>query len=278
MHARHLLCCLLLALAGNAAAEVEISNDEDENTEFTAITRGHGLSLHKNNYILPATYTEDYHGDASEVVYQLSIKQRLFMNNLYMGYTQKSLWQAFNHDISAPFRETNYNPEFFYRWLPGDDMFRRWHLDRWGFDAGIEHESNGQTVPLSRSINRAYFAPFRVSSDGKDLLYLKAWYRFPENEKNGPTDPGGDDNPDYYRFFGWTQLEYIHYFDNQWMLHAMTRGNLATSRGAFELRLSLPVRDRSFFWVANIFTGYGESLVDYNHETTRIGVGIMFNR
>lgn len=278
MHVRHLFFCLLLAFAGSALAEVEISNDESENTDFTAITRGHGLSLHKNNYILPATYAEDYRGDATEIVYQLSIKQRLFMNNLYMGYTQKSFWQAFNHDISAPFRETNYNPEFFYRWLPGDDMFRQWHLDRWGFDAGIEHESNGQTVPLSRSINRAYFAPFRVSSDGKDLLYFKAWYRFPENEKNGPTDPGGDDNPDYYRFFGWTQLEYMHYFDNQWMLHAMTRGNLATSRGAFELRLSLPVRDRSFFWVANIFTGYGESLVDYDHETTRIGVGIMFNR
>ena len=278
MHVRHLFFCLLLAFAGSARAEVEISNDSGENTDFTAITRGHGLSLHKNNYILPATYAEDYRGDSTEIIYQLSIKQRLFMNNLYMGYTQKSFWQAFNHDISAPFRETNYNPEFFYRWLPGDDMFRQWHLDRWGFDAGIEHESNGQTIPLSRSINRAYFAPFRVSSDGKDLLYFKAWYRFPENEKNGPTDPGGDDNPDYYRFFGWTQLEYIHYFDNQWMVHAMTRGNLATSRGAFELRLSLPVRDRSFFWVANIFTGYGESLVDYDHETTRIGVGVMFNR
>lgn len=280
MSLRHLSCSLLIVLAGTANAELELEPDTGiaGSKDFTTITRGHGLSLHRNNYILPATYTEDYRGDSSEIIYQLSIKQRLFINNLYMGYTQKSFWQAFNHDISAPFRETNYNPEFFYRWLPGDDMFRQWHLDRWGFDAGIEHESNGQTVPLSRSINRAYFAPFRVSSDGKDLLYFKTWYRFPENEKNGPADPGGDDNPDYYRFFGWTQLEYMHYFDNQWMLHAMTRGNLATSRGALELRLSMPVRDRSFFWVANLFTGYGESLLDYNHETMRIGIGIMFNR
>lgn len=281
---RHRITALLLlpTLAGMAAAaEPDIGSkgsDKTDDDKFTAITRGNGLSLHKNNYVLPATWSEEYQGDATEVIFQLSIKQRLFINNLYAGYTQKAFWQAYNHDISAPFRETNYNPEIFYRWLPGDDMFRQWHLDRWGFDAGIEHESNGKPLPGSRSINRAYFAPFRASSDGKDLLYLKAWYRFPENEKNGPTDPGGDDNPDYYRYFGYTQLEYLHYFENQLMIYGMTRGNLSTGKGALELRLSVPASGQTFFWVVDLFSGYGESLIDYNHDTTRIGVGVMFNR
>lgn len=275
-----LLPALWLGLLGSAicGAETGIATTEEEIPGFAVVQRGHGLSLHKSNYILPLTWSEEWNGRSTEIIYQLSIKQRLFINNLYAGYTQKSFWQAFNHDASAPFRETNYNPEIFYRWLPGDDMFKRWHLDRWGFDAGVEHESNGQTLPESRSINRAYFAPFRTSSDDRTLWYLKFWYRFPENEKNGPLDPGGDDNPDYYRYFGWTQIEYVHEFRNQWMVHAMTRGNLDTGRGAIELHLSMPAHDKSFFWVASVFNGYGESLIDYNHETTRVGFGIMFNR
>lgn len=259
--------------AVGGAAPAEIAADG-----FSAISRGHGLSLHKDNYIMPATWSADYHGDATEVIFQFSIKQRMFINNLYMGYTQRSFWEAYNHDISAPFRETNYNPEIFYRWLPGDDMFQRWHLDRWGFDAGVEHESNGRTVPESRSINRIYFAPFRQSRGGRDLLYLKAWYRISEPEKNDPLDPGGDDNPDYYRYFGWTQADYLHYFDNQWQLHTLIRSNLSTGRGAIELRLSAPSTGRSYFWMFNLFTGYGESLIDYNNEITRLGFGIMFSR
>lgn len=270
-----LLCLLAMA----AAAGIQAAPGPDGAIPgFTAVQRGSGLSLHKSNYILPATWSEDWSGASTEVIYQLSIKQRLFINNLYAGYTQKSFWQAYNHAISAPFRETNYNPEVFYRWLPGDDMFRRLHLDRWGFDAGFEHESNGQLWPQSRSLNRIYFAPFRTSNDSQALWYLKTWYRIPENEKNGPLDSGGDDNPDYYKYFGWAQLEYQRHFDNQWMLHAMTRGNPASGRGAFELRFSIPATDQSFFWVASLFTGYGESLIDYDQDNTRIGLGIMFNR
>lgn len=266
-----LMALLLAPVAGAAPAEGDIPG-------FTAVQRGNGLSLHRSNYILPATWSEDWNGIRTEVIYQLSVKQRLFINNLYAGYTQKSFWQAYNHAASAPFRETNYNPEIFYRWLPGDDMFRRWHLDRWGFDAGFEHESNGRFWPDSRSLNRFYFAPFRPSADGHSLWYFKTWYRVPENEKNSPLDQGGDDNPDYYKYSGWTRLEYLHHFDNQWMVHAMTRGNLSSGKGAFELRLSAPVPDRSFFWVIEAFNGYGESLIDYNHSTTRVGIGVMFNR
>ena len=245
---------------------------------FDIIQRGHGLSLHKTNYILPATWSPDWHGAEAEVVFQLSIKQQMFINNLFFGYTQKSFWQAYNREVSAPFRETNYNPEVFYRWLPGDDMFRRWHLERWGFDAGFEHESNGQVVPLSRSVNKLYFAPFRLGNDGRSLWYLKAWYRLPEERKDDPLEPIGDDNPDYDDFLGWSQLEYRHEFGNRWLLHAMARGNLATGKGAGELQLSVPVENRAFFWVFSLFSGYGESLIDYDYGTTRVGIGLAFNR
>lgn len=272
-----------LVLAGLCTAGVSnaatLDYGQDETFPgFSAIQRGKGLSLHKDNYILPATWNREWNGAATEAIFQLSVKQRLPVNNLYFAYTQKSFWQAYNHKISAPFREANYNPEVFYRWLPGDDMFRRWHLDRWGFDAGIEHESNGRTWPESRSWNRGYFAPFRSSTEGNSLWYLKAWYRFPENQKNDATDQGGDDNPDIYRFYGWTEAHYQREFDNHLMVHAMARGNLASGKGAGELRLTLPANEGAYFWVFSLFSGYGENLADYNHETTRIGIGVAFNR
>ncbi len=268
---------LLLATTGVHAASVTYGKS-GEFPGFSAIQRGSGLSLHKDNYILPFTYSDRWHGDETEVIFQFSIKQRLFMNNLYAGYTQKSFWQAYNHDVSAPFRETNYNPEVFYRWLPGDDMLRRWHLDEWGFDAGIEHESNGLTVPGSRSYNRAYFAPFRSSSGGTSLWYIKAWYRFPESDKNDPLDPGGDDNPDLYKYYGWTEATYRHEFPSKRMVSATMRGNLSSGRGSLWVRASRPAGNGEFFWVVDLFTGYGESLIDYDREVTRIGLGLMFSR
>lgn len=267
MHLR----CLLLLLLLSATATADIPG-------FDVIQRGQGLSLHKANYLLPFTWSSDWHGGESEVVYQISIKQRTFINNVYAGYTQKSFWQAYNKEASAPFRETNYNPEIFYRWLPGDELFRRWQLDRWGFDAGLEHESNGQRVPASRSINRLYFAPFRLGNDGRSLWYLKAWYRLPEDNKDSPLDPRGDDNPGYSDYFGFTQVEYRRELRDQWLLHAMARGNLSTGNGAVELQVSVPADQRRFFWLFSFFTGYGESLIDYDRATTRVGIGLMFNR
>jgi phospholipase A1 len=285
---RRLLPALILLLAAGAACAAEIRYGETgevaygegaasgEGTSFTAVRRGRGLSLHKENFILPATWTDDYNGEATEVLFQLSIKQRMFMPNLYFGYTQKSFWQAYYHDISAPFRETNYNPEIFYRWLPGDDMLSRWHLDAWGFDLGIEHESNGQTVARSRSWNRVYFAPFRAGDDA--LWYFKTWYRLPEPAKNGPTDPGGDDNPDIADYYGYGEVSLRQAFGEGWMIGLTGRGNLDSGKGAIDLRLSRPAPGGDFFLVFDVFNGYGESLIDYNRSTTRVGIGLMFNR
>lgn len=278
-------CCLLtvfgtllILLPTLAPAATITIGQNDEYPGFTAIQRGTGLSLHKDNFIMPLTYSKQWHGEATEVNFQLSVKQRTPINNLYFAYTQNSFWQAYNRSASSPFRETNYNPEIFYRWLPGDDMLRTWHLDKWGFDAGIEHESNGQLLPLSRSWNRAYFAPFRPASDGNSLWYLKFWYRFPEDEKNNPLDARADDNPDIYKYYGYAEISYRHQFNNHWLVNTMMRGNIKTGHGALNIRLSMPSERKDFFYVANFFTGYGESLIDYNHEITRISLGIMFNR
>lgn len=243
---------------------------------FSAVQRGKGLSFHKANYLKPLTWSPDYQGDESEVEFQISLKQRFLINNLFVAYTQKSMWQAINRDNSAPFRETNYNPEIFLRLLPGDDLLRRWYLDRWGFDLGFEHESNGRPLPYSRSHNRAYLAAFRPGGD--TLWYFRAWYRLPESAKSDPLDPRGDDNPTLDNYLGYGEAAYTHHFSQGHMLLARTRGNARTGKGSVELQLSRPSSDGDVFYLLSLFNGYGETLIDHDTSITRIGFGFMFNR
>jgi phospholipase A1/A2 len=243
---------------------------DPEAYSITSVARG--LSAHRPNYILPLTYSPDLAGDKFEVVFQISAKQRLFARNLFFAYTQKSLWQFYSPDQSAPFRDTIYNPEVFYRWLPDSDAFRYW-----GADFGLEHESNGQPLPRSRSWNRLYVAPFQAR--GRQLAYLKLWYRIPEERKDAADDARGDDNPDIHRFYGYGEFRYQRQFGDEGRLAAlMLRGNPATGKGAIELMLSQPNSRRSLFYCLSLWHGYGESLIDYNRSLTRLGVGIMLSR
>ena len=56
----------------------------------------------------------------------------------------------------------------------------------------------------------------------------------------------------------------------------MFRNNLQVSdnRGALQLEWSLPLIERVSLY-AQYFTGYGESLLDYDHSVNRISVGLI---
>lgn len=241
---------------------------------------GEGLSRHKEMYLMPATWADEYQADETEVVFQLSAKQRFFKTNLYFAYTQKSFWQAYNTDESSPFRETNYNPEVFYRFEPGS--FASWGLGSSGFvkglgaDIGFEHESNGQSLPESRSWNRLYFTP--VYANDNLLVQLKLSYRLPEDNKENPEETKGDDNPDITDYYGHAELNLYQQFYKSHMVHLMLRGNGETKKGAFELTYSLPGFSGNTFYMVKAFHGYGDSLVDYDKSITRIGIGVMLSR
>ncbi|MFP3353739.1 phospholipase A, partial [Pseudoalteromonas sp. SIMBA_153] len=49
-----------------------------------------------------------------------------------------------------------------------------------------------------------------------------------------------------------------------------------TGRGSEELNWTFPIGGK-FIGYTSIFTGYGESLIDYNHKQTRFGIGIALN-
>lgn len=229
------------------------------------------LELHRPNYVLPLTWTEDADGtDDVELKFQISLKHRLGDFPVYLAYTQTAYFRWMDEDDSRPFRETNYNPEVWYRVRPG----RVYRMDWLGVDVGYEHESNGEDVPASRSWDRIYVRPWL--EHGQWLGALKLWYRIPEDPGDGPGDPKGDDNPDILDFYGHHELKLGYTFDDGDWAELTTRYSFSDERGAVRLRYATPVRS-SYFYV-ELFSGYGESLETFKENRDRIGIGFALLR
>lgn len=233
---------------------------------------GRGFSLHKENYVLPLTWSNIAEGSKdAELKFQFSFKQRIFATGFHFAYTQKSFWRILDQEDSRPFRETNHNPELFYRLAS-----RKTAWGYWGGDLGYEHESNGAREPTSRSWDRGYVAPFvefrRLRAE------LKLWYRLSEEVKEDPLDPSGDENPDIEDFYGYGELRLVCAPLRRHRAALMLRWNFATDNGALELDYSLPTGTPNLFIYAHLWTGYGESLIDYNRSITRYGIGLQIRQ
>jgi len=253
------------ATAEETPASKPILKRPSADTEvLSLIQSANGLSVHKEMYLLPVTIANRYSGAQTEMEFQISVKERLLDSNFYFGYTQKSFWQAYDFANSSPFRETNYNPEVFYRTGGTSDK-----IGRWDMDVGFEHESNGRSGPTSRSWNRVYVAPYLPRHDS--LWYLKLWYRV-------PVDLGVDDNPDILDYMGYGELHFKKGFGHGQLIHAMLRGNPETGHGAISINYSIPGPSDNYFYLIRLFSGYGESLIDYNNYVNRIGFGIILAR
>ncbi|MEJ6474915.1 phospholipase A [Pseudoalteromonas piscicida] len=251
------------------------------------------LTPHKRNYILPVSYMtnvnsrpfdglkaiDDNSGepiDNFEAKYQISLKAPIYRNfsdkdqAIYFAFTLQSYWQLYNKDISSPFRETNYEPEIF--WVNFlDDENVLWG-DEMAFVLGLSHQSNGRSQPNSRSWNRIY-ANFIWENRGF-VFSFKPWYRLPEDDKEDPLDPRGDDNPNIDDYLGHFEFSGVYRYEEH-EFGFMWRNNLSSdNRGALQLDWSFPIWGRLRGY-AQYFNGYGESLIDYNTHTQRLGVGVL---
>ena len=244
------------------------------------------ITPHKMNYILPAAITDSFNAEPYQQIsgfsenfenieakYQISLKvplnaDDLFIKHdkLYFGLTLQSWWQIYASNISKPFRETNYQPEFFYL-APTD-----WHPfgGNLGFGLGLEHQSNGRSQLLSRSWNRFY--GMVIFEKDNFAASFRPWVRLNEEDKDTPNSPKGDDNPDILDYMGHFELGLGYKWHNL-ELNAMARQNFATHKGALELGVTFPLWGKldGYF---QYFTGYGESLIDYNHSQQKVGIGI----
>ncbi len=258
----------------------------DSAWDFDPSSPRYDIRFYQPNYVLVGRYTdsvnlnpyipifeaagEPAHLDSTEAKFQISFKGRVWTTDdrrwgLWLAYTQQNQWQVYNGDISRPFRETNYMPEALLVYRPGIDLGAgfKWNLAGLSFN----HQSNGRTDVLSRSWNRVIL---EGAVERENLaLYAKAWYRIKEDEQD-------DDNPDITDYLGHGEIGAIY----RWRGHsfqAMARGNVNTGKGAFQFGWTSPPLLGAFRGYVQVFTGYGESLIDYNWRQTTIGAGVALN-
>jgi phospholipase A1 len=222
------------------------------------------------------TVLTPYNMDALEAKFQLSFKTDVgSLDNIDLwglktlrvwgAYTQQSHWQVFNSRNSSPFRETNYEPELIATFGTGRES--GWKL----LNLGFVHQSNGRTNPESRSWNRLY-AQGGWEWDNVSVL-ARGWWRIPEKAAT-------DDNPDIVHYLGRGDLVARWEPDSKSQaVSLLLRNNLNFNQniGFTQLDWSIPVSlGHAARLHAQFGTGYGESMIDYNHRQTTLGLGVSF--
>ncbi|MGS2719057.1 phospholipase A [Paraglaciecola aestuariivivens] len=242
---------------------------------------------HKPNFVLPISLAKanrepysalplDSELDNIEVKFQVSLKylamQDLIFNDLDLqfAFTATSWWQAYNGDISAPFRESNYEPEVILNYHHSWSLFG---LPVEQTSLSFNHQSNGQTGELSRSWNRLILG-FAFAPTDNILWGFRTWYRLPEQQKLNPLDPKGDDNPDIEKYMGYGEIGGLWNLGDKQTLEFMLRNNFRSdNKGAIQLGWTFPLNKRIQGYI-EYFNGYGESLIYYNQHSQRLGIGI----
>lgn len=202
-----------------------------------------------------------------EAKFQLSFKAKILQGllwdraDLWIAYTQRSHWQIYNKVLSRPFRETNYEPEVILNVATNFNVL--------GFKSrmvglAFTHQSNGRAVPLSRSWNRI-IGHVGLERENWSVI-LRGWYRLKDEE---------DENPAISDYLGRGDAQVIY----------LRKKNTFSLKGIHSLRLGDNNHGQlAFDWtfpvVKNLkghlqyIEGYGESLIDYNHKQSIIGLGI----
>ena len=256
---------------------------------FDPASSRYDLSFYASNYFLVGRYTTNLNTapfdplvgaglfepgtelDSTEAAFQLSFKFRMWTTDdrrwgVWAAYTQQSHWQLYNDsgNASRPFRETNYMPELMLSYRPGLE----WGALQWNLlNVGFNHQSNGRSDKLSRSWNRL-IASFGVESGDLGVIG-RLWWRIPESSDS-------DDNPTISDYYGWGDLSAIY----KWRGHsfaATIRGNPSTAKGAGQLTWTTPPLLGPLRGYVKVFSGYGESLIDYNWDQTTFGIGVTLN-
>ena len=237
------------------------------------------LTLFKDNYVLTGFSA------TTEVKFQISAKFDIWPNRgphaVYFGFTQRSLWDVYR--ASQPFRESNYEPEILYTYYhvsgrynprPGCGFF----LERVGF----LHSSDGLGGDTSRGWNRVYgesrFACYNAAHN-YILASLELWAPLLVEPNNA--------NITKYEGYGEISLS-VGSDSGEGVLgdwDFTVHGHKGTLRRLDVGSVELDVRWRPHYGdlfrftpylYGQIFSGYGETLLNYNHSVTAVRVGIGF--
>ena len=272
-------------------AENDNASDTKKNTNILSKKIDHersqdfnpfSLMAYEQNYLLPLNYTSsplstyDSHNPDNQKIrhvdfkFQLSFKSpvtnNLFNkeNTLYLAYTQQSYWQSYSK--SAFFRANNYQPEIFIENNLNIPLTRGWVLQL--LNIGLAHQSNGRGGVLERTWNRCY----TEASFAKErwLVSVRGWVVVSEGSMKRH-------NPDIRKFLGHGRMLIAHNFDSK-VVSLMTYNNLESrfKRGSVQLSYSFPLGQKIRGYL-QLFNGFGQNLIEYNHRTSACGIGISLS-
>ncbi|WP_406624175.1 phospholipase A [Acidovorax sp. SDU_ACID1] len=218
----------------------------------------------------------------TEMRVQLSVRTKLaqglltrgdpqLRDSLWVGYTQQSYWQLFSANISRPFRNTDHEPEIVYVYPTDAKLPFGW---RWRYSGlGLVHQSNGQSDPLSRSWNRVYLMT-GMELDNRWTVTGRIWKRLHESADS-------DNNPGISGYVGRAELGLGWNVDKDNLLTLTARHSLdSAGRGSVRLEwlqslgTSLVGNRTNLRLHTQLFSGYGDSLIDYNRKRTVFSVGV----
>ncbi len=212
-----------------------------------------------------------------EAKFQLSLRTKLLQDfgfagaDLWGAFTQQVMWQIYNGTDSKPFRNTDYQPELIYvvptvpglRKLPFEWQWRHTQL-------GLAHQSNGQADPLSRSWNRVYLGGGFERSP---------WVLTARVNKRLNESLSSDNNPDLVAFRGRGEFQ-LGWSGGLHTLSLQYRSTLKDVKyGSLHLEWTYPFyndQPNGLRWFVQAFSGYGETLTDYNFRQNSIGAGVTF--
>lgn len=236
-----------------------------------------GILFYEPTYVLPFYYTGSpdtavYEGNTPEnqkvmnsefkaqFSFMLPVWQHMFNKpvSLMVSYTQLSYWQVYAR--SQWFRETNYEPQIFL-----SSNFKK----NWLFNVGLDHQSNGRGGDLERSWNRAWLS--LSMSRGPWLVTIQPWVLIFKE------DSSDLHNPDIASYLGHERIVVAYKFQNNIEMSLEVRNiermtSYMTEIGA----VSFPLTKHLNAYV-QVFNGYGQSLIEYNHHTTSAGVGLALS-
>lgn len=263
------------------------SDDPNKYDSSNHLSNPFNFSLYKPTYIMPlfnnferpnsavageALNSSEFSVANPEFDFQISFKVPLWQNifvwpdTLYAAYTQDSYWQLYTDD--PYFRETDYEPEIFLDNEINKPLGGGWYFS--DLALGAMHQSNGRGGATERSWNRAYFNT--VFNNGNLMVSIEPWTPIFAKESSDIH------NPDITHYLGYGQEMLAYDYDNN--TFSLTTRNVLESgfgRGAEWLTWSFPLIHRNIKGYLYLFTGYGYDLIDYNHYTNGVGIGITLN-
>lgn len=237
------------------------------------------IAYYKPNYFLPVYYTGSPDNRAYiyatpgreslkkiEAKYQISLKVPVwkcilgYHSSFYFGFTLQTYWQIYNH--YSFIRTNDYEPDFFISNPVSRRILGNWYFDYINY--GYVHQSNGWGNYMERRWDRGYVDA--ITSVDNWMISLKSWFLI----------HSGGSNPDIGSYLGYARLLITYKLQQQVFSFELTNIGAQVNRSTTMLTWSFPITPYIKGY-AQVFSGYGQSLIEYNHRTNSAGVGFALS-